>query len=437
VADRLILGGAVQKGDAKRKKKKKKKRAKNYLILKLGKPSTPLSFEKPTETKIKNPPPPIAAISSGPGRVIRFTVMNLPGGGKLYQQGMRPFFRVEGAVPGPWERVARDVDVSNVPGRDGGPRSLRMSFEHCFTAGETVAFAHCLPHSYGECQALLGAVEDAYAWLDGAVPPDRALAAAVPLPPAGTVAGDAGFDSRPDGTGIYVHRELLTRTLCGRRIDLLTISSTRALAGPRLRTAEELEAHLSDPREPPLAREDPVPGLFPPAARGDAGQDDGTAEPRPRRNPRNLRARRFLPGEKPIIFVSARVHPGETPASHVFNGVLAFLLRADDARARALRDRFVFKLVPILNPDGVAHGHYRADTRGENLNRHYSAPSQELHPAVWAVREYLTYAHRDLGGVHVYLDLHGHASKRGCFLYVMMGPGTRKEKNYCNCVDFY
>lgn len=63
------------------------------------------------------------------------------------------------------------------------------------------------------------------------------------------------------------------------------------------------------------------------------------------------------------------MHPGEIPASHVFNGIVKFLLGKSDPRSKILRDNFVFKLVPILNPDGVYRGHYRLDTQGINLNR--------------------------------------------------------------------
>ncbi|CAF5190621.1 unnamed protein product, partial [Rotaria sp. Silwood1] len=62
---------------------------------------------------------------------------------------------------------------------------------------------------------------------------------------------------------------------------------------------------------------------------------------------------------KRIFFLSSRVHPGETPAAFVFLGFLDFILKTDDPRARLLRDSYIFKHIPILNPDGVQRGHYR------------------------------------------------------------------------------
>ena len=36
---------------------------------------------------------------------------------------------------------------------------------------------------------------------------------------------------------------------------------------------------------------------------------------------------------------------------------------------------FVIKVVPMLNPDGVFHGHYRMDIFNQNLNRYYNFSS--------------------------------------------------------------
>lgn len=180
-------------------------------------------------------------------------------------------------------------------------------------------------------------------------------------------AGSAGAEL--GAGGIYFRRELLATSIEGRRVDLLTIT----------------------------------------AARGGPG-----GEPEP------------PAGGRPAFVLSARVHPGETPASHVLNGFLAFALRRDDPRARALREAFVLKVVPCLNPDGVFHGHYRLDTRGVNLNRCYTRPDARLHPAIHAARALLCGLH-ERGALRFHVDLHAHASKRGCFFYGNALPDARQQ----------
>lgn len=93
--------------------------------------------------------------------------------------------------------------------------------------------------------------------------------------------------------------------------------------------------------------------------------------------------------DKPVVFVSARVHPGETPSSFVLNGFLDFILKEDDIRAQKLREKFIFMLVPMLNPDGVFRGHYRTDSRGVNLNRVYLETDPEAHPTILATKNLL------------------------------------------------
>ena len=49
-------------------------------------------------------------------------------------------------------------------------------------------------------------------------------------------------------------------------------------------------------------------------------------------------------------------------------GMIKFLV-SDDINAIKLRDRFVFKIVPMLNPDGVTVGNYRCSLAAVDLNR--------------------------------------------------------------------
>jgi len=76
--------------------------------------------------------------------------------------------------------------------------------------------------------------------------------------------------------------------------------------------------------------------------------------------------------KKPVVIVTCRVHPGETPSSYALEGFLEFLLNRTDVRAALLRKLFSFIVVPMMNPDGVYKGMYRMDGLGQNLNRLYN-----------------------------------------------------------------
>jgi murein tripeptide amidase MpaA len=44
---------------------------------------------------------------------------------------------------------------------------------------------------------------------------------------------------------------------------------------------------------------------------------------------------------------------------------------ADSPEAKWLREKVVFKIVPMLNPDGVILGNTRTGVAGKDLNRQY------------------------------------------------------------------
>lgn len=48
-----------------------------------------------------------------------------------------------------------------------------------------------------------------------------------------------------------------------------------------------------------------------------------------------------------------------------------------------LRDTFIFKIVPMLNPDGVIVGNYRCSLAGRDLNRNYKTVLKDSYPSVW------------------------------------------------------
>ena len=119
---------------------------------------------------------------------------------------------------------------------------------------------------------------------------------------------------------------------------------------------------------------------------------------------------------KPVVFVSARVHPGEAPSSYILHGLIQYLRQPRNRQAAMLLKKFTFMIVPMINPDGVYRGYFRLDINSNNLNRVYGSPQAHREPAVYAIRALLRQLDSDKR-LFFYLDLHAHATRQGCFLF--------------------
>uniref|UniRef100_A0A2K6QJZ2 Cytosolic carboxypeptidase 2 n=1 Tax=Rhinopithecus roxellana TaxID=61622 RepID=A0A2K6QJZ2_RHIRO len=118
---------------------------------------------------------------------------------------------------------------------------------------------------------------------------------------------------------------------------------------------------------------------------------------------------------KKAVVLSARVHPGESNGSWVMKGFLDFIL-SNSPDAQLLRDIFVFKVLPMLNPDGVIVGNYRCSLAGRDLNRHYKTILKESFPCIWYTRNMIKRLLEERE-VLLYCDFHGHSRKNNIFLY--------------------
>jgi murein tripeptide amidase MpaA len=52
---------------------------------------------------------------------------------------------------------------------------------------------------------------------------------------------------------------------------------------------------------------------------------------------------------------------------------------------------FVFMIIPMINVDGVYHGHFRMDIYGKNLNRFYINQDPIRQPAIYAIKSLANY----------------------------------------------
>ena len=131
---------------------------------------------------------------------------------------------------------------------------------------------------------------------------------------------------------------------------------------------------------------------------------------------------------RPSVIFTARVHPGETSGSYVIESVITNLLN-NSIFSNYLLDKYIFKIIPMLNPDGVIHGHYRNNILGKDLNRMWQDPRPNLTPTIYYLKKLIS-----INKPFFFFFFHGHSNMPNCALYCCSPPKKKKNKffNYPN-----
>ena len=88
-------------------------------------------------------------------------------------------------------------------------------------------------------------------------------------------------------------------------------------------------------------------------------------------------------------------------------------LAGNSTNAIRLRNLCIFKIVPMLNPDGVIVGNSRCSINGQDLNRQFHSPDLRLHPEIYYLKNLIS----NNKNILAYIDFHAHSKKKGVFIY--------------------
>lgn len=114
--------------------------------------------------------------------------------------------------------------------------------------------------------------------------------------------------------------------------------------------------------------------------------------------------------DKKTIWLQARDHAWESPTSFIAEGALRFAV-SDDPAAKALREKYIVIVTPMMDPDGSALGRVRFNANGWDFNRHWDEVDLrdpqwlQRTPEIWyhkkAIRDYAA-----KGWISLFVHLH-------------------------------
>ena len=90
--------------------------------------------------------------------------------------------------------------------------------------------------------------------------------------------------------------------------------------------------------------------------------------------------------KRKCLFLQARTHAAETPGNFVMRELIKQITQ-DPEKYETILSKYVIKLVPMVNPDGVTFGNSRSSLVGVDLNRRWANPHCIAHPEIFYLKQ--------------------------------------------------
>jgi murein tripeptide amidase MpaA len=113
--------------------------------------------------------------------------------------------------------------------------------------------------------------------------------------------------------------------------------------------------------------------------------------------------------KRKVIVITARVHAAEVAGSFEMEGILRFLT-GKSKKAVILRRLYIFKLIPMRNPEGVVCGNYRCSFTRTDLNRRWDSPGEHRHPQIYHLKNLIRTIISESKEILAFCDLHERVS---------------------------
>ena len=135
------------------------------------------------------------------------------------------------------------------------------------------------------------------------------------------------------------------------------------------------------------------------------------------------------------VAIHARTHPNEVQSQWLTQKIIDILI-SDSEIAKILRNRVIFNIVPMYNPDGVELGYNRENANGIDLERNWFVEEHE--PEVSALKKKYYELMNSYTPINIMLNMHGDggANKRYFVFHHENGTSIQYTENQKQFIDF-